>query len=414
MGIRDTKFYKTAKKMLEEYVQNGGNVESLSTESTIYKYIKNTKVVDENGKAIDLETKFELLGYPRKSKVSKNLREDLICEIREYLVNGGSFHIERKKLPFYERLHSYQVQLKHKGINLTHEQIMKDDLGFKEFSDVYFRCLGIEKLKYFRDKEGFVDSYKAHVKFNNYIKEIAQTYQIPIYFVTTLLADEKTRKYAIHIDKVKYTERLLQNYVAENGTLVGIKRNNKAVYEAFEYLTKYYSDGTETKFSKAEWLKIFGLDEVEHKFQTTANQEEINVEGIMNELKLKYQDNIINMRELDPKDYRTILKKAVSLNISMSDLFKSYGLKSNSVKSERLSKVWVKEIPYLDEMKALRDKIMAETKISLENGCCKEEVFESKLKAVLKVYEEYKEKLESFLPEQYEIGTEASNGATIS
>jgi hypothetical protein len=399
MELKNSSFYKKSTQMLADFVANGGDVSNLTKDDQIYKYIKNSKVFDADGKLIDLETKFTLLGYPRKSKISKNLREDLINEIREYLINGGSFHIERKKLPFYERLHSYRVQLLHKGINLTHEQIMREDLGFHEFSDTYFRCQGIFQLKHFRNENGFVDSYKSHIKFNNYIKELSQTYNLPIPIIITLLADEKCTRYEMVVDKIKYAERLLKNYATKHGTFVGIKRTDKTTYEAFEYLTKYYSDGTEAKYSKADWLSIFGLGDVEHRFRDKTENEIVDVESIVEKLKKQFGDNIVIHQEINKNDYRTLIKKAVALNISVAQLLNEYGLKSNGISSERLSRTWLNEVPYLKEMKKTRDEIIAKS----SKPKSKEEEFEIKLKAVISIYEEFKEKLEQYLPDEYSI-----------
>ncbi len=395
-------FYEKAKQMLRDYKNAGGKLEDLKSDSPIYRYIKNTRLFDDEGKLIDLETKFKLLGYSRKSKISKNLREDLIGLIKDYIKSGGSLHIERKKLPFYEKLHSYQISLKRQGRMVSHEYIMKYDLGFREFSDLYYRCRDVEKLKLFRDRDGYVDSYRSHKVFNNYIKEVAQTFNIPIYFVTDLLADERMRKYEISIDKVAYTERLLHNYVNKHGTFVGIKRNDTRTYEAFNYLIKYYSDGTEEKFTKSEWLEMFGLDHVENKFRDSKNDRNVDINDIMIKLQRQYNGQTIILKNLDPSDYRAIIKKAVNLGVNVSQIFEMYELKCNGIKIDRLSKVWVEDIPYFEEMRNRRDELQSKFLINNMKPC-KEEVFEARLKSVIQVYEEFKEKLENFIPKKTEI-----------
>ncbi|MBQ9795623.1 MAG: hypothetical protein IJW36_01500 [Clostridia bacterium] len=398
--IKNPIFYEKARTMLADYVKAGGKVEDLTHTSPEYIYIRNTRVYDENGNLMSVEAKFSFLGYPRKEKKSSNLREELIEMIKEYLLSGGSLHIARKKLPFYEKLHSYKLSLKHRGINLTHEEIMKQDLGFKEFSDSYFRCQGVEKLKYFRDENGFVDAYRKHKVFNSYIKELAQAYNVPIYFVTSLLADEKLYQYEISIDKVAFTERLLQNYAVEHGTFVGIKRKDPKVYEAFNYLIKYYSDGTEQKFSKLDWLKIFDLDDIEHRFRDEKKEEALDISNIMLKLKQEYPNQIVMIKDINPIEYRAIVRKAISLGVDIKQVFKMYGMECNGITIPRLSKVWVEEIPYFEEMIKRRDYLINQQLQKLNHKPCKEEIFEFRLSAVMQVYQEYKEKLETYLPEQ--------------
>ena len=101
--IEETIFYKRATKELDDYVSKGGNVDDLTTKDNLYKYIKNSLAKDADGKPLNVEEKFELLGYPRKRKYSNDVRASLIDAIEEFLANGGTFQMERKKLPFYDK-----------------------------------------------------------------------------------------------------------------------------------------------------------------------------------------------------------------------------------------------------------------------------------------------------------------------
>ena len=396
-------FYRKGKKLLEDYVQSGGKIEDLSTKDKEYKYIKNAKVFDENGNKVELEKRFELLGYPRTIKKSKTVREDLILEIKEYLKKGGSFHINRKTLPFYERLATYSNSLRRKGVYLTHEQIMKDDLGFKEYSEDYYRCKDIFKIKEFRDDEGFVDSFRLDRKFAAYVKDLAITYEVPHDFIIVILCDEKLKKYNIAIDKVRYIERSLKNYATLYGTFVGLRRNDPVLFESFEYLTRYYSDGSEQTFSKKEWLDIFGLGDVENRFKDVNKQEVIDIDDVMLKLKNLHPDGFIVAKDIDSRDYRKIIKKAVKMGVSVGEVFNTYDLKCKGARISRLTRAYVKEYPYLQEIKERRDKLILQSGKTKENGCCKEEILEARVKAMQQVYLEFKEKLENYLPEDISL-----------
>ena len=396
-------FYKRGKKLLDDYVQAGGKIEDLSLQDREYKYIKNSKVFDENGNKVELERRFELLGYPRTVKKSKTVREDLILQIKEYLAKGGSFHLNRKKLPFYDKLTTYSTSLRRKGIYLTHEQIMKDDLGFKEYSEDYYRCKEILQMKEFRDDEGFVDSFRKDRKFAAYVKDLAITYKVPHYFIIVILCDEKLKKYNITVDKVRYIERSLKNHATLHGTFVGLRRNDPVLFEQFEYLTRYYSDGSEQAFSKKEWLDIFGLGDVENRFRNTSKQELIDIDDIMLKLKNSHPTGFIVAKDIDIRDYRKIIKKAVKMGISVAEMFKIYGLKCKGANISRLARANVKEVPYIQEMKARRDELILQSGKIKENNCCKEEILEARVKAMQQVYLEFKEKLDNYLPKDISL-----------
>ena len=149
------------------------------------------------------------------------------------------------------------------------------------------------------------------------------------------------------------------------------------------------------------------MQDVENRFMDSRN-DQIYLDDIMFELKEKYQNQTIKLKELNRKTYHLIVRKAVSLGVSVDDVFNMYGLKCNGININRLSKVFVDEIPYLQEMKARRNELMKETGISLENGFCKEEVFEAKLRVCKQVYNEFKEKIYNFVPEKAKENEEAT------
>ena len=159
---------------------------------------------DENGQYINLEEKFSQLGHPRKAKY-KESKQALIAEVDAYKQAGGSFHIIRKKLPFYPQLYTYASRLQRQGVDITYEQIMKG-LGYKDYSDTYFRCMGIFELEKYRDNNGYVDSYRQNKKLKAYIISLGKTLNLPYYLVITLLADEKLEKCYIDTEYIEYVK----------------------------------------------------------------------------------------------------------------------------------------------------------------------------------------------------------------
>lgn len=390
---KHSKFYINARKMLEDYIAKGGDVNNLGSKDKIYLYIKDAKIKGESGEYLDLDTKFELLGFPRERSKSKDVKQKLIEEIDAYKQAGGSFHINRKKLPFYERLHTYSRILAKQGIVLSHEQIMKD-LGYKEYSDMYFRCIGIFELQNYRDENDFVDSYRTNPKLKEYIFSLSETLRIPTYLIITLLADEKLNEIFIDVEYIEQVKTELQHYIKVNGTLKGIRRKNPKLYEKFYVLIKYCSDGVES-LSAEDWLDILELGDVENRFYKT-KKNEVDVENIMTKLKQKFGNSIITLKDLDSKDYYKIRKTAARLNIPIKELFRNYELQYKGNTVNRLSSTKVTEIPYLDEMLQMRDRLLNEKGFTETNGYCKEEIFEAKVRACQQVYDHFKDKMFNF------------------
>ena len=54
----ESKCYIKAKKMLDEFVANGGNVDDLGNKDEIYRYIKSARITDASGNSLDVEAKF--------------------------------------------------------------------------------------------------------------------------------------------------------------------------------------------------------------------------------------------------------------------------------------------------------------------------------------------------------------------
>jgi hypothetical protein len=390
---KNSKFYIQAKKMLDEYVAAGGNVEDLGVGDKIYKYIKDAKVKDENGEYMGVEAKFELLEHPRLGKRNKDLRQKLIKEVVSYRQSGNSFHIERKKLPFYNTLYTYSRSLKLQGITMSHDKIMKG-LGFKEYSDVYYRCIDLFELSKYRDEDGFVDSYKKNEKLKAYVASLARHLEIPYYLVVTLLANENLKNCYIATEYVSYVKSALQQYYLKNGSLKGLKSNDETLYYQFDTLIKYYADDNGT-LDREDWLEVFEINSNDSGFKKTI-KETVDVSPIMSDLKRKFGDSVITAKDIDSKIYRKITVAAAKQGVPLQELFRNYGINYRGSTTDRLSRVQVTQIPYLREMREYCDKLLEVNGYTMENGCCKEEIFEARVKACKQTYNKFKDQMFNF------------------
>ncbi len=380
---------KEIKSLLKAYVDNGGNPSDLSKKDNIYRLVQNTKIL-ENGKALTLAEKFSYLGYPRPAKIAANLEDALKQDIATYLAQGGSFHVERKSLPFFERLHSYAKQRK-----ISHEQAMKS-LGYKNYSDTYYRFLGLKKLPEFCDENGYLhldrkvnECEKMHI----YLQSCADTLNIPMPLVVMLLCDKKMAKCSIETDYLEFAKSRILSYAEKNGTLVGFSKKEPAVYNMLRNIRRKVSQERDPYFSMLECLELLGLDYLENKLTNTpAKSYDLSKEFA--KLKEKYGSRPISATDLSGSLKAKIAQNAAHIGISPKDYIRANGLNYkgfNAIKSLRA--VYVNKYPYIDEMLQRRDEIMQEHESA---DLCEEEKFENKVAAVKQVYSEYKNKIANF------------------
>jgi len=284
--------------------------------------------------------------------------------------------------------------LKRQGIDLPYEQIMKG-LGYKNYSDTYFRCLGLFELKNYRDDNGFVDSYRKNAKLKAYISSLGRSLNLPYYLVVTLVADEELNTCYMDTEYIKQVKTEMQQYVKDNGSLKGIKTKNRRLYFKFHTLMEYYGDASEETLTVDDWLDIFELGDVENNFKAKTNKE-VDIKPIMSKIKQKFGNNIITAKDIEFKEYRLIVSKAVKLGITVEELFRNYDLNYYGNAINRLSSMKVTEIPYLKEMRSLRDNLLQAQGITEENGYCKEEIFEAKVSVCQQVYNKFKDKIFNF------------------
>ena len=389
-------FRNRFKPIFEAFIKSGGDINSLTRKDKMFADIYNYHLKDENGKNYGIAEKFKLLEIDRKVKVVKDVKQSLINEIEEYKKNGGSFHIERKQLPFHSRLHVYSNYLKKQGIFKTHEEIMHD-LGYLEYSDLYYKCSGLKQINKYEDLEGFVDAYRENEKLNGYVLNVARSViGVPLYILIALILNKKTEKYAIEVDYVDHVKYELTKYAQEFGSLEDLRANNTSLYNKFDYLVHNYSDGSEENFAKEEWLIIFGLGEYSHKFRGN-NFEDLDIEDDMVSLKHRFGDKQISSKDIEKQTYNKILKKSIKMGIPVGDLFKMYEINYHSINSDRLSLIYVEKVPYLREMKKRRDELIDKKGITVENGYCKEQAFLARIAICKQVYAEFKDLIQEEL-----------------
>lgn len=393
---RTTDVVGKIRQKIEEYIaRTGSSIDLMTKKDPEYKYIWGVDLKGEDGHPLTIEEKFAIAGFDRKRKYSVNVKQDLIDAVNEYLANGGSFHVVRKTLPFYSKLYIYCDHLAKKdGFRKSYETIMKD-LGYKEYSDLYYRYSFLKNLSLFRDEEGYVDSYKSDKKMKAFVNDSAIALNVPIAVVVELICEEELRDCCLSVDYLTYVKSEIMKYIKQGKTLDGVSRENPELYGKISYLRKYISTNYGENLSSYDVLVVLGLDHIKNNFKTDPAPEK-NIECSMSGLfKLARQQNgKIYKKDLTQQEYKDAVIKSIRMGITTKALFKIYDIDYVDGRNyARLSKIITDKYPYIDEMRERKHQLILESGVSVENGACEEEIFEQNIKSSLQAYEEYKEKI---------------------
>lgn len=396
---RTTDVIGKMRQMLIDFIERTGrSLDSLTKDDPEYRYVWGVEMKGEDGHSLTLTEKFAAAGFDRKPKYSTNVKQDLIDAIEKYRAEGGSFHVVRKTFPFYTKLYVYWDSLARNGKKLSYEQIMKD-LGYKEYSDLYYRYSTLEKFPKFRDEKGFVDSYKSDVKFRAFVHDAAISLDIPIPVLIELVCEENVRDIYLGVDYFSHVKSEILKFAREHeSSLEGITRKAPNLYSKIRHIARYVTTEYGENISTYDVLKLLGIQFIDNKFKGIVAEEK-DIEPVMVALQdlSKKQDGKLRFKDIPKGDYRDIVLKSVRLGVPTKAFFKLYDIDYvDGRNNARLDKIHVDKYPYIDEMRKRKKQLIEESGISAENGHCKEEIFEENIKASLQTYEEFKEKIYNF------------------
>jgi len=388
---RTANIEESIRSKIAEYKAIGRAIEDLQPTDSLYKYIKNSHFKGEKDRPMTIKEVLAFFGETREGKRDKDLKTLLIESIDDYIAKGGNLHIKREDLPFFSRLNHYSARLKKSPEEAMHE------LGYRQYSDIYHRLRGLELLPLYRDENGFVDSYRQDEPFRNYIGGISKFLEIPIALVVMLVGDENLKEAHMQTEYLDYISKELDEYIKQNGSLDRISVNNQKLYDQLRKVRKEMFADMEKSIPTENVLHYLGVGDVYNNF----NKKGISLPDLNYLLDnlvdiAKNKDWVISRDDISVYDYRPLLAHSARMGIPLEELLKTKGIKYVGGKNaSRFSRTVTSVYPLLDEMRKRRDELVALSGISIENGNCKEEVFEKKIEASVQAYKEYSKKLDS-------------------
>lgn len=379
-------------RRLQEFVDAGGNVDELGVEDEIYQLVKS---IDNKH---TLEEKFKICGQIRHSKKSTSSWDDLKREAHQYVADGKSLHIERKKLPFYDTLHTAKRSYFRKyGKKITSKEAL-ERVGVKGYSDIYYNFLDLFELEKHKDTYGYVDSYRKNLPLNATIDRYAEFLDMPVALVVELVADQKLEKCFIQTDTISFVSQQLKEFKENYGSFDNISRIDPQLYNRLSRLKKIVKTDSGKPVSTRELVEMLGQDDATETFSEDTSIYELDFDTDVAPLIqfAKSNGNTISAKNIPHSTYRMILDYVTRNATNISDFFAEFGVNYTDARANRtFVKLAVDKFPYISEMKNARNQMAKQMQIE-HPEFTKEEYFEQYLEICKTVYQKFKPLIENY------------------
>jgi len=304
-----------------------------------------------------------------------------------------------KKLPFFDLGHSLISNIeRNTGIKLTPEELY-ERYGFGDYYILdkypeYTRFVKLLTLADYRDNAGFVDKYRQDKKMKAYVSSCAESLDMPVSVVVGLIANQNLRKYIYSGNIFRYIGKGLTRYKGEHGSFKNISKYEPELFEKLNSLKKQIVNEKSTPLTTEELIEFLQVKMVENDFNQVKDYAAINEVALIEELReIALQNgNLLARQLLTEQQYSNLLKISKKYGMYPVDFISSLGI--SYVSGRRVSaysRCYVSDYPYLYEMRAERDKMLAKNKVI--NKVSEEEAFVIYLDICREVYDKYKQKI---------------------
>lgn len=322
----------------------------------------------------------------------------LYVKALEHFDNGGTLHETRKSLPFFEDMRSViKKEKRHTGKTITNREAL-ERVGIFGYSDTYFSFLPLFDLPSFRDLNGNVDSYRKNNIFSGKIAQFSKILEMPESLVIQLVGNENLETSILHTDPVSYVRKSMENHLNIHGSFINLKRTNKQLYELMRSVKNNLPTPNGVPVSMGRFVTLLGFPSSLHNFSYDT-QDELNIDQIISKYVHKLDKDFrfnLTIKDISKSDYFKLQEYVQRKNISFEELFNSYALNYvGGTRMKHLQYVSVKKYPYIDDMRALRDRAYEDFKNENPN-LPDEYLFENYIDICKDVYARYKNRISAF------------------
>lgn len=336
---------KELRAMLDEFVANGGDINSIDVHHPIYIEMRSfTPKI--NGRKISVEEAFALAGHPRKPRYNdKQLFIGRLTDLETYQDENGYVDSYRKDQSMKQFVsycsESFEIPTS-LVVCLLANQKLKNHVVITNRIE-FLRTKLAEYLESHRD---FCGIRRLDPQLYNLLTSIAKTYQTPD----------------------------------------GHKLSNLEIVELLGF------ENINNSFSKINECRQFSEEAFMKRYLSTINA----------------NNGTISLTDMHPSDYNALSFYLRRRNETKRQFFERYNVRYLDQRIvERNKRVTLPEYPYLDEMKELLAEMLTEyhnQNPEIENAS-EEEIFQIKLEAIKAIYSQYKEKIE----QKYILDSEESS-----
>jgi hypothetical protein len=390
--LRKAKNISELRALYDAFIKNGGDPKKIRTEAPeLYQSIRNMS------KGSNLEEKFAILGIYRKSAKTSDVELDFKNAVYSYLAAGGDLYISPANYPFYEKMRTVLRKYKRKGVELTYAQLF-EKIGINAYSETYTNFKELFKLNSYRDSDGYVDSFRSDQIMNTTIDDYSEKLGIPQSLIVLLVANENLKKCYINTDIIDVVKLQIDSYLAKYNSFEHISTNDPSLYNKLVRLRKSIPDGSGKPMSTREFIEFLGYEDTHGTFKSYTNLRTLNLNELFAYLqKIGAQRNgDIFRTDIPNGEYKLLVEYVARNKTTIKDVLAAANLNYRDYRNYKLFNcIYVSEYPFIAEMRADRDAIMAIVDAN-NPGLCDAKRFEEYIKICKEVYAKYKSKIENF------------------
>jgi hypothetical protein len=231
---------------------------------------------------------------------------------------------------------------------------------------------------------------------NNFVKTASHDLNFPIPIFIGLVGNFDLEGCYLDTEYFRYVYSELAHYYDIYGNFVGLSTNDKALYRKICHIKTTAANPAGERLTTSDVLSIFGFAGAENDFKDSSKQ--FGVEKILNRLMpiARANGGKLSRKDIPEQDYRQLLSKISATGATTKAFFYLYDIDYEGKTNGRLGRVFVKGYPYMREMRAERDRIMAKKGVSFSGGNSKEELYDVLIDASKQAYNKYRSQIFNF------------------
>ncbi len=265
---------------------------------------------------------------------------------------------------------------------------------------MFYQYGKVLELARFKNSEGFVDGYRRDVKMDNFTKTSAYKLGLPIPVFVGLVGNCDLEGCYLDTEYFGFVREGLSRYLKTHENFVGMSKIDKPLYEKLRHIGRMAFSVSGETLSTDDIVCLLGFDDVENDFGVGGKVSDMS--EILDKIRpiAEAKGGKLSKNDIPENEYRKLVRMIASTGATTKAFFNLYEIDYDGKEGQRLAKVWENGYPYMKEMRAERDRILAEHNVSMTGNCKKEDLFDVLIDASVQAFEKYRTKIFNFEAEK--------------